>query len=68
MSSWQPADSCRLLQTLSSLEAEDEEEVPWAELAGAWPSTTNGYILRQKWSVLRRDVPGYRLKSFQGEV
>ena len=49
------------------MEVVDEDEVEWGELCKGWDSARSPYYLRGRWSVLRRDVPNYRLMAFQGQ-
>lgn len=63
---WTLQDDLALLQRLAAKEVEDEEEVEWGEMCEGWDSGRSPYYLRMKWSMLRRDVPNYRLRTFQG--
>lgn len=63
---WTLQDDLALLQCLAGKEVEDEEEVEWGEMCEGWDSARSPYYLRMRWSMLRRDVPNYRLKTFQG--
>ena len=62
---WTLQDDLALLQRLAAKEVEDEEEVEWGEMCEGWDSARSPYYLRMRWSMLRRDVPNYRLKTFQ---
>ena len=64
---WTSQDSLTLLQQLAAMEVVDEDEVEWGELCKGWDSARSPYYLRGRWSVLRRDVPNYRLMAFQGQ-
>ena len=63
---WDSRDDVRLIQLLSSQSATDEDEVEWAELSSDWDSARSPYHLRNKWACLRRSVPSYHKKTFQG--
>ena len=64
---WGTEDDARLLRALSGVDdAECEEDVDWAGLGEGWPAGRSQYYLRMKWTLLRRNVPGYRIKTFQG--
>ena len=63
---WDIRDDLKLLRLLSSQEASDEDEVEWAELCTGWASARSPYYLRNKWACLRRSVPSYISKSFEG--
>lgn len=63
---WDVQDDVRLLQHLSSLDVSDEDDVEWAELAKGWHSARSPYYLRNRWACLRRSVPSYENKTFQG--
>ena len=65
---WDFQDDLKLLRLLSSQEVEDEDEVEWAELCSGWDSARSPYHLRNKWACLRRSVPSYENKTFQGEL
>ena len=52
---------------LSSQSASDEDEVEWAELSSGWDSARSPYHLRNKWACLRRSIPSYHSKTFQGK-
>ena len=64
---WNFQDNLKLLRLLSSQEVADEDEVEWAELCSGWDSVRSPYHLRNKWACLRRCVPSYENKTFQGE-
>lgn len=64
---WNCQDDVKLLHLLSSQEASDEDEVEWVELCSGWDSARSPYHLRNKWACLRRSVPSYHNKTFQGE-
>ena len=66
---WGYQDDLRLLNHLKDEEeVEDEDEVDWQQLSIGWESVRSAHSLRMKWAALRRHVPGYSLKSFEGEV
>lgn len=64
---WGDQEDLDLLSKLCLENAEDEEEVDWTKLSSGWESVRSPNLLRNKWSCLRRHVPGYALKSFEGE-
>ena len=64
---WGVDDTIRLLETLGTIaDVVSEDEVDWAGLCRKWPGNWTHYYLRERWGRLRRDVPNYRVKSFQG--
>lgn len=63
---WDKRDNLRLLQQLFDEKADDEEEVDWTKLCCGWLNARSPHFLRMKWSCLRRSVPGYDLKAFEG--
>ena len=65
---WDSKDDIKLLQLLSSQSAADEDEVEWTELSSGWDSARSPYHLRNKWACLRRSVPSYQNKTFQGII
>lgn len=65
---WDYQDDLKLLHLLSSREVTDEDEVEWTELCSGWDSARSPYHLRNKWACLRRSVPSYVNKTFQGEL
>ena len=64
---WTSRDDLTLLQQLAAVEVVDEEEVEWEEMCEGWDSARSPYFLRVRWSALRREVPNYRLMTFQGQ-
>ena len=66
---WGAQDDLKLLQCLSVQDdLADEEEVEWEELGEGWESVRSPHHLRGKWGCLRRVVPNYRIKTFQGLI
>ena len=65
---WDFQDDLKLLHLLSSQEVSDEDEVEWVELCDGWDSARSPYHLRNKWACLRRSVPSYHDKTFQGII
>ena len=63
---WTVSDDLRLIRNLTNQDAGDEEEVEWEEMCDRWGSARGPYYLRNKWTALKRDVPNYRIKTFQG--
>lgn len=67
-SRWSQQQDLDLLNKLFQENAEDEEEIDWLGLSHGWDNVRSPHQLRSKWSCLRRRVPGYALKSFEGET
>ena len=66
---WGAQDDLKLLQRLSVQDdLADEEEVEWEELSEGWESVRSPHHLRSKWGCLRRVVPNYHIKTFQGLI
>lgn len=61
------SDSIHLLRELASEDPEDEESVEWQEMSEGWGSARGRTYLRNKWAILKREVPNYRINSFRGE-
>ena len=64
---WGDLQDLDLLDQLCQQSATDEEEVDWMDISQHWDNLKTSYQLRGKWVCLKRRVPGYALKSFQGE-
>lgn len=65
---WTCKDDLHLLEELEKRdEAEDEDDIDWLELSSAWNNARTPYYLRKKWSSLRRGVPNYSIRPFQGK-
>lgn len=64
---WSDPQDLDLLDQLHRQTATDEEEIDWLEMSQYWDNLKTPYQVRAKWACLRRRVPGYALKSFQGE-
>ena len=65
---WDIQDDLKLLQVLSSQDNRDEDDINWTQLAENWPGARSPFHLRSKWACLRRCVPQYSIKSYQGKV
>ena len=64
---WSVDDTIQLLEALGSMaDVVSEDEVDWTGLSQKWSVHWTHYYLRERWGRLRRDVPNYRVKSFQG--
>lgn len=63
---WTTQQDLELLNKLCEESVEDEEEVDWSALSHSWHSIRSSHHLRTKWTCLRRRVPGYEFKSFEG--
>ncbi len=64
---WIDQDDLQLLELLSGVTAQDEDEINWTQLCLGWENARSPYVLRRKWATLRRRVPGSALKSFAGQ-
>lgn len=63
---WGCKEDLRLIDQLAEKSDEDEDEVDWVSMFSCWENARSPQYLRQKWSCLRRQVPGYALKSYSG--
>lgn len=65
---WTVQEDLHLLhQLMARGEVEDEDEVDWAALSSGWEKSRSPHYLRNKWAILRRNVPNYSLKSYAGK-
>lgn len=64
---WTDQHDLDLLHKLCQENAEDEDEIDWLGLSRDCDGVRSPHHLRSKWACLRRRVPGYALKSFEGE-
>ena len=64
---WSVKDDLYLLDQLLLQGGDDEDEVDWIDLYTHWNNARSPHYIRTKWACLRRSVPGYSVKSFQGK-
>ncbi|KFM77482.1 Cyclin-D-binding Myb-like transcription factor 1, partial [Stegodyphus mimosarum] len=62
---WTREDDVTLICRVYALNATDENQVDWAELAKGWLSVRSPQWLRGKWWSLKRHVPNCNIISFQ---
>ena len=66
---WGVFDAIKLLEELGAMaDVASEDEVDWVGLSRKWSGDWTHYYLRERWGKMRRDVPNYRVKSFQGNI
>ncbi|XP_011611498.2 cyclin-D-binding Myb-like transcription factor 1 [Takifugu rubripes] len=57
---WMKEDDLRLVQRISDLEVEEENEIQWEDLAGGWSSVRSPQWLRSKWWSIKRQVSNHK--------
>uniref|UniRef100_A0AAV2IT10 Cyclin-D-binding Myb-like transcription factor 1 n=1 Tax=Knipowitschia caucasica TaxID=637954 RepID=A0AAV2IT10_KNICA len=57
---WTKEDDQNLIQRISELEVEDENEIKWEDLAGGWSSVRSPQWLRSKWWSIKRQVTNHK--------
>ncbi|XP_024913011.1 cyclin-D-binding Myb-like transcription factor 1 [Cynoglossus semilaevis] len=57
---WTKEDDLNLVQRISKLEVEDENDIRWEDLAGGWSSVRSPQWLRSKWWSIKRNVSNHK--------
>lgn len=57
---WTKEDDQNLIQRISELEVEDENDINWEDLAGGWSSVRSPQWLRSKWWSIKRQVTNHK--------
>nr|UEK51562.1 DMTF1-like protein [Parasacculina yatsui] len=67
---WTRDDDINLIETLTSLDCSDEQEVSWSYLFDTWPRrcVRSAQWLRARWSLLKKELPNHHCLSFREAV
>ncbi|XP_033845611.1 cyclin-D-binding Myb-like transcription factor 1 [Periophthalmus magnuspinnatus] len=57
---WTKEDDQNLIQRISELEVEEENDIKWEDLAGGWSSVRSPQWLRSKWWSIKRQVTNHK--------
>ncbi|XP_072309936.1 cyclin-D-binding Myb-like transcription factor 1 isoform X2 [Eucyclogobius newberryi] len=57
---WTKEDDQNLIQRISELDVEEENDINWEDLAGGWSSVRSPQWLRSKWWSIKRQVTNHK--------
>ncbi|KAK7102613.1 cyclin-D-binding Myb-like transcription factor 1 [Littorina saxatilis] len=57
---WTRQDDLSLIEKISKMDVQNDQDIDWNELAKDWPSVRSPQWLRGKWWSLKRHVPNYQ--------
>lgn len=57
---WTKEDDQNLIQRISELDVEEENDIKWEDLAGGWSSVRSPQWLRSKWWSIKRQVTNHK--------